>query len=95
MFDFLIFYFYQVCVSLVCFLIYIYKGCQSWIQIDRWEILNGVFGLMVMNVFAEIRNVFECFWKCNIVVFQIWVKKLCNILIFWECIFQYSSPDKS
>ena len=27
------------------------------------------------GVFAEIRNGFECFCKCNIFVFQIWVKK--------------------
>ena len=33
------------------------------------------FGLLVMSVFAEIRNGFECFCKCNIFVFQIWVKK--------------------
>ena len=43
--------------------------------------LNSVFGLMVMGVFAEIRNGFECFCKCNIFVFQIWVKK--NSVVFW------------
>ena len=36
---------------------------------------------MVMGVFAEIRNGFECFCKCNIFVFQIWVKK--NYVVFW------------
>ena len=41
----------------------------------RWKILNSVFGLMVMGVSAKIRNGFECFCKCNIFVFQIWVKK--------------------
>ena len=30
---------------------------------------------MVMGVSAKIRNGFECFCKCNIFVFQIWVKK--------------------
>ena len=33
-------------------------------------------------MFAEIRNGFECFRKCNIFVFQIWVKKNSGILIF-------------
>ena len=36
---------------------------------------------MVMSVLAEIRNGFECFCKCNIFVFQIWVKK--NSVVFW------------
>ena len=36
---------------------------------------------MVMGVFAEIRNGFERFCKCNIFVFQIWVKK--NSVVFW------------
>jgi len=35
-------------------------------QSDRWKILNSVFGLMVMSVFAERRNAFERFCKCNI-----------------------------
>ena len=35
---------------------------------------------MVMVVFAEIRNGFECSCKCNIFVFQIWVQK--NSLVF-------------
>ena len=43
--------------------------------------LGSVFGLMVMGVFAEIRNGFECFCKCIIFVFQIWVKK--NSVVFW------------
>ena len=76
-FDFLIFFSFNV--SLVCFLINIFQGWQSWIQNDRWNILSSVFGLMVMGVFAEIRNGSECFCKCNIFVFQI---KLCSILVF-------------
>ena len=49
---------------------------------------------MVMGVFAEIRNRLECFCKCNIFVFQIWVKK--NSVMFWYWgMFQYCSPDKS
>ena len=43
--------------------------------------LNSVCGLMVMGVFAEIRNGFECFCKCNILVFRIWVKKNSSILV--------------
>ena len=35
-----------------------------------------------MGVFAEIKNGFECYFKCNIFVFQIWVKKNSGILIF-------------
>ena len=35
---------------------------------------------MVMGVFAETRNGFECFYKCNIFVFQIWVN---NSVVFW------------
>ena len=42
--------------------------------------LNSVFGLMVMGVFAEICNGFDCFSKCNIFVFQIWIKK--NSVVF-------------
>ena len=58
------------------------------------KILNSVFGLMVVGVFAEIRNRLECFCKCNIFVFQIWVKK--NSVMFWYWgMFQYCSPDKS
>ena len=49
---------------------------------------------MVLGVFAEIRNRLECFCKCNIFVFQIWVKK--NSVMFWYWgMFQYCSPDKS
>ena len=62
--DFPIFY-----VSLVCFLIYIYQGWRSWIRSDRWKILNSVWGLTVMGVFAEIRNGFDYFCKCNIFFF--------------------------
>ena len=42
---------------------------------NTFKILNSVFGLMVMGVlnFAEIRNGFECFCKCNIFVFQSWI----------------------
>ena len=36
---------------------------------------------MVMGVFAEIRIGFESFCKCNIFIFQIWVKK--NSVVFW------------
>ena len=50
-------------------------------MIDGKYVLNSVVGLMVMGVFAEIRNGFECFCKCNILVFQIWVKK--NSVVFW------------
>ena len=44
---------------------------------------------MVMDVFAEIRNGFECFCKCNIFVFQIWVnkEKLCSVLVFGNVCF--------
>ena len=42
---------------------------------------------MVMGVFAEIRKGFECFCKCNIFVFQIWVKKNCSILVFENACF--------
>ena len=72
---------------MVCFLIYIHQGRQSWIQNDRWKILNSVFGLMVMGVLAEIRNGFECFCKCNIFVFQIWVKKNSSVLVFGNVCF--------
>ena len=61
--------------------LFFHQGWRSWIQNDRWKILNIVFGLMVMGVFAEIRNGFECFCKCNIFVFQVWVKK--NSVVFW------------
>ena len=47
---------------------------------DRWKVLKNVFGLMVMGVFAETWNGFECFCKCNIFVFQIGVKK--NSVVF-------------
>ena len=43
-----------------------------------------------MSVFAEIRNGFECFCKCNILVFQIWVKKNSvpgSILVFGNVCF--------
>ena len=45
---------------------------------------------MVMGVFAEIRNGFECFCKCSIFVFQIWVKKNSvpgSILVFGNVCF--------
>ena len=42
---------------------------------------NGVLGFMVMDVFAEIRNGFEYFSKCNIFAFQLWVRK--NSVVFW------------
>ena len=43
---------------------------------------------MVMGVFAEIRNGFECFCKCNIFVFQILGKeKPCSILVFGNACF--------
>ena len=45
------------------------------------------FGLVVMDVFAEIRNGFECFCKCNIFVFQIWVKKNSSVLVFGNVCF--------
>ena len=35
-----------------------------------------------MGVFAEIRNGFECFCKCNIFVFQIRVTNNCSISVF-------------
>ena len=49
--------------------------------------MNSVFGLMAMSVFAEIRNRFESFCKCNIFVFQIWVKKNSSILVFGNVFF--------
>ena len=44
---------------------------------------------MVMGLFAEIRNGFECFCKCNIFVFQIWVKQnsVRNVLVFGNVCF--------
>ena len=74
--------FYFLYVSLVCFLIYIYQGWKSWIQNDRWKILNSVFGLMVMGVFAETRNGFECFYNCNIFCFPDLGKQFSTV-VFW------------
>ena len=48
--------------------LYLSSG-RNWIENDRWKTLNSVWGLMVMGVFAEIRNGFECFCKCSIFVF--------------------------
>ena len=42
---------------------------------------------MAMGVFAEIRNGFECFCKCNIPVFLIWVKKNSSVLVFGNVCF--------
>ena len=85
-FDFLIFYFLYV--SLVCFLIYIYQGWQSWIQNDRWKILNSVFGLMVMSVFAENS---EWIWVLlqmqNFCFPDLGKEKLCSILVFGNVCF--------
>ena len=39
-FDFVTFYFLYV--SLFCFLMYVYEGSKTWIQSDRWRILNSV-----------------------------------------------------
>ena len=50
-------------------------------MIDGWKTLNSVFGLMVMGVFEEMSYGFKYFCKCNISVFQIWVKK--NSVVFW------------
>ena len=61
---------------------------------ENTEYPDSVFGLMVMGVFAEIRNGFECFYKCNIFCFQIWVN---NSVVFWYSgmYVTKSSPDKS
>ena len=86
MFDFLIFYFLYV--SLVCFLIYIYQGWRSWIQSDWWKTLNSVWGLMVIGVFAETRNGFECFCKLQHFCFLDLSKEyLCSILVFGNTCF--------
>ena len=39
---------------------------------------------MVMGMFAEIMNGFECFCKCNLFVFQIWVKKNSVQVVFQD-----------
>ena len=49
--------------------------------------LNSVFGLMVMGVFAEIMNGFECFCKCNIFVPDLGEEKLCSVLVFGNVCF--------
>ena len=43
---------------------------------------------MVMGVFAEIRNGFECFCNCNILFFpDLGKEKLCSVLIFGNVCF--------
>ena len=50
---------------------------------------------MVMSVFAEIINGFECFCKCNILFSRFWVKN--NSVVFWYLGMYVTkgSPDKS
>ena len=49
---------------------------------------------MVMGVFAEIRNGFECFCKCNIFCFPDSGKEKLRVFSYLG-MFQYSSPNKS
>ena len=52
------------------------------------ESTEYAFGLMVMGVFAEIRNGFECFCKMRYFRFpDLGKEKLCSVLIFGNVCF--------
>ena len=51
------------------------------IQNDRWKILNSVFGLMVMSVFAEIMNGFV-FANATFCFLDLSKEQLSSILVF-------------